>query len=225
MIIKSISPVLISLSLLSVSSYAATTAYVDFSASASAPDAPAGGNYWTTVGDNDSVSLLDGATGNDTGWDIQVSTPDTAVGFGGTGIDGNGADAPFDQEFATIDGIFSNRETGVATIFFSGLEADTLYKFSTYSDRASLWRKALISTTTGAGGPTDLITVKDTVQEFSITSDASGEIAFTFARKAIEGDTSGNGVLNALTITAVPEPSSLTLLGLGGLALILRRKK
>lgn len=48
-----------------------------------------------------------------------------------------------------------------------------------------------------------------------------------FTIEAFDGTTSKGAQLNALTVytTAVPEPSSAALLGLGGLALILRRRK
>ncbi|MGB0993369.1 MAG: PEP-CTERM sorting domain-containing protein [Akkermansiaceae bacterium] len=53
----------------------------------------------------------------------------------------------------------------------------------------------------------------------TLTSDGSGQITGTATGTGNEGNWA------ALTIESVPEPSSTALLGLGGLALILRRRK
>jgi len=48
--------------------------------------------------------------------------------------------------------------------------------------------------------------------------------AFNILYVGFEGASGGNGYLNALRIDVVPEPASLMLLGVGGLALIRRRR-
>lgn len=56
----------------------------------------------------------------------------------------------------------------------------------------------------------------------TFTADATTQ---DFTIEAFAGATSKGGQLNALLVHAVPEPSSAALLGLGGLALVLRRRK
>lgn len=58
---------------------------------------------------------------------------------------------------------------------------------------------------------TGIFTADSTTQDFTINT--------------YEGATVKGGQLNAITVYDVPEPSSAALLGLGGLALILRRRK
>ena len=55
--------------------------------------------------------------------------------------------------------------------------------------------------------------------EFTATDDA-----FTVLL-ARQGSSNENSILGAVTLEQVPEPSTTALLGLGGLALILRRRK
>jgi len=58
----------------------------------------------------------------------------------------------------------------------------------------------------------------------TFTADATTEQSFTIETLETTGASSGSQ-LNAITLYTVPEPSSAALLGLGGLALILRRRK
>ena len=186
----------------------AATVLVDFSSAQSTPPGPQGGNYWNTIGTTAVTSLLDSATGLGSGWDIKVDDGGTATGFGGTGINGNGAAAPFDQTFAIVDGIFSNRANaaGTSTITFTGLAGNTPYGFSTYSDRASGWANSVIATTVGTG-PASVALLKDSVTDFTVTSSGSGSIAFTFAEGPGESSPVGNNsVLNALSMTGAPGP-------------------
>ncbi|MBK1856433.1 PEP-CTERM sorting domain-containing protein [Verrucomicrobiaceae bacterium 5K15] len=76
----------------------------------------------------------------------------------------------------------------------------------------------------GSGVGTDL-TIGDggTVSTFTFTAtDAEGVLTFTDASDGTSGIDTG---LDNISITAVPEPGSAALLGLGGLALLLRRRK
>jgi len=179
-----------------------------------------GGNYWTTVANNTATDLRDTSDGLDSGWNLTVTFTGSTVGFGGTGINGDGDAAPFDQSFAIIDGLFA-RNASYAILTFDGLSANTTYGFRTYTDRASGFKTGLMNTTTGTAGPTNLDLLEDTVTSFSVTSDDSGVIALKWESKG----GSNNSVLNAIEVEPVPEPSSAALLGLGGLALIFRRRK
>jgi len=181
---------------------------VDFSSAQSTPAGPQGGNYWNTVASTSQSDLLDAATGSDSGWNIQVALGGGSTGFGGTAINGDGAGAPFDQSFAIVDGIYSNRATGAgtSTITITGLAGNTSYKFSTYSDRASGWADGVIATTVGTA-PSSVALLKDSVTDFTIVSSGSGAIAFTFVEGPGESSTIGdNCVLNALSLTGPPGP-------------------
>ena len=181
----------------------AGTVLVDFSAASSTPGGLQGGNHWNTVGNTSLTDLLDAATGSDSGWNVQVTDGGTYTGFGGTAINGDGAAAPFDQSFAIVDGIYSNHANaaGTSTITFTGLAGNASYDFSTYSDRASGWANGLIATTVGTG-PASVALTKDSVTDFTIVSNGSGTIEFTFVEGPGESSPAGhNSVLNALSIT------------------------
>ncbi|MGB0993499.1 MAG: PEP-CTERM sorting domain-containing protein [Akkermansiaceae bacterium] len=134
------------------------------------------------------------------------------------------------------------------TISLSGLAAwaPNGYKVVAAFDIGPLTRTYGVSM--NDGGPTQIFWTADTAGADSDTnndgvigwiettattsgtavSDANYAIYGTFTGDTltISGDAvSGRGTLNGFQIIAVPEPSSTALLGLGGLALILRRRK
>ena len=75
-------------------------------------------------------------------------------------------------------------------------------------------------------GPTGLVTLKDSLTSFSITANGAGVAAFTFVEGGNDLPTAGDGVvLNALSVTQVPEPSCPALFGLFGGSLLLRRRR
>ena len=206
---------------------------IDFSnATAAGATADGNGNFWTTVGNSGdqgdtadlSVTNLIDTTGVATTFDLSVDfSGNVRNGWGGNGINGTAGSNPFDQSFAVIDGIFSNTSAGLVTLTFSDLDASSVYNLSLIGGRASNGTDGPIAITTGTGAGGTLLN-NGTQLDLSITSNASGVIAFTFVDT--NTDFNDSTTLNAMRISApVPEPSSTALLGLGGLALIMRRRK
>jgi len=220
---------ILTLSALMGTSHAVTT-LVDFSSATPTPGTAQGGNFWTEVGSDAATNLLDTTDGSNTGWVITTNTSASArVGYGGNGINGDGAAAPFDQSFAIIDGLYSSSPgaDGLGIITLSNLSANTTYDFVVYTDRATSWSPANgeINTTVGTG-PSALVTPKDALTSFSIISDDFGVAAFTIT-EGPTGDFSGVGiVLNAMSITeAIPEPATTVLFFAAGAGFLLRRRR
>jgi len=94
------------------------------------------------------------------------------------------------------------------------------------------WALAITDGATSVFGANQTITEPGGNAPVNFSLDATGTTlnagtAYTFTL-AVTGptETGGNNIaLNSLTLTSVPEPSAGALLGLGGLALILRRRK
>ncbi len=205
----------------------AATSLIDFSSATPTPGTAQGGNFWTGVDTNSATDLLLTTDGSDSGWDVTVTWVTAEAGYGGNGINGDGDVAPFDQSFANIDGIYSSRNNSIVTISLSGLDANTPYDFVAYTDRATNWSagNGLIDTAVGTG-PSGLVTLKDSLTSFSITSTGAGTAAFTFVEGGNDAAPEGDGiVLNSLSVTQVPEPSCLALLGIVGGSLLLRRRR
>ncbi|MBT8037273.1 MAG: hypothetical protein KJO21_06980 [Verrucomicrobiae bacterium] len=204
-------------------SVAGTPIFIDLS-SASAVSHPAGdGKYWNALGQAD--GSLDHSVANV----IDVSNASTTIGlaidltniqaggtsgagFGGTGVNGPSGADPFDEAAVITDGIFNNNaNNGTAVFSFTGLAADTSYAFSAIGGRASNGDDGQIiildaaENKLGAAAVTTETThtlLNDgTVLDFSVTSNASGEIFFEF-RKADPGDTDGSATINGLSITS-----------------------
>lgn len=98
------------------------------------------------------------------------------------------------------------------TYKFTGLDTATQYKFTFYSSDVTTF------TVTGANVVTGSLTTSSNLSEVltlsGITPTAAGEISIAYV-----------GLANAVQMDAVvPEPASLGLLGLSGLALLRRRK-
>lgn len=219
----------------------AAIALVDLGTAASVTNPASDGKYWTSVGTgtnntSTALDLIDIANAS-TSWDIAITTTSiqdggtSGAGFGGTGIDGPSGADPFDEANAITDGVFANNNGNGTVVFaFTGFIAGATYDFSAIGGRDSggadgqiIILDSAIAIGNGAVGLRDNYTLADsgTVRNFSVDATVGGEIWFEF-RSTASGST-----LNALSIegAAVPEPSGTALLGLGGLALILRRRR
>lgn len=138
--------------------------------------------------------------------------------------------------------------TGLVTVevdvtnFFAG--ADTSIIFQAYaalgvdaSNTVSLDLHGAVSAgssptatgtaTIGTLGAEQTITAGGTDVPFTFNFNGTDEfIALTFVQiNAVGGTSFGSADLDNLTVTTIPEPSSTALLGLGGFALLLRRRK
>lgn len=111
---------------------------------------------------------------------------------------------------------------------FTDLDDSILYDFTvlaTSGNNAGSW-----SVTTGTGD-TDNENYgidRDNVLSWTNVASDGGTVVLTGAATAtadISGNTFRNAGIAFASVTAVPEPSSTALLGLGGLALLMRRRK
>lgn len=146
-----------------------------------------------------------------TGPSAQIHTAAYGIssGQGVTGVDG---DFYFDQSSA---GTFTQDISG----FMIGETYRLDYKHGNHSNLGSL---SNLSVTMGGVTNTHAIAGPAGLFDASLTFVAGGPtetLSFTTAAGPSLGE------LDAFTITAIPEPTSTALLGLGGLALLLRRKK
>ncbi|NWK55675.1 PEP-CTERM sorting domain-containing protein [Verrucomicrobiaceae bacterium N1E253] len=153
----------------------------------------------------------------------------TNVG-GSTGmIHTNNSGAVFTAQYESIDLLLANTEYTMETRVGHWSSTDGSGATFTidigYVDGGtwtSLGQKSLQAPGTGeisptANGVTDTLT-------FTTGDTVTGNVAVRVARTNTEGRWAGFDYVT-LDAAAVPEPSSATLLGLGGLALILRRRK
>ena len=218
--------------LVALSINAQAAVLIDFSnATAAGAGADSNGNYWTTVGtagqqgnaaDLSVTNLID-STNTATTIDLNVDFSNTdRNGWGGNGINGPLGSDPFDQSFAVIDGIYSSTTAGLVTVTFSDLAVSKVYDLSLIGGRATTGTDGPIAITTGTGSGGTLLN-DGTQLDLSIISDGSGVIAFTFVDT--NDFVSNSTTLNAMSIAIVPEPSSTALIGLGGVALMLRRRR
>ncbi|MBT8038442.1 MAG: PEP-CTERM sorting domain-containing protein [Verrucomicrobiae bacterium] len=125
-------------------------------------------------------------------------------GSAGLGIDNNGGSGPLEaltftiSDFTGLGAGESLEITGISVLFGSTSES---YTINGGSDTNFL-------TDSGGGNPAEFISVSGTT--VSIGAGSSPATAFG---------------IDSITVAVIPEPSSTALLGLGGLALILRRRR
>ncbi|MGJ8639186.1 MAG: PEP-CTERM sorting domain-containing protein [Opitutaceae bacterium] len=159
----------------------------------------------------------------------------SGVSFTSSGADGENSGAEFSSSFSSIpvsaqgDWWFENTGGSGFTFTFSGLEDTLTYDLviGAYNAEATVSPALENSRTEWTAGGTTQTTVAASLSEsyvtFSGLTSSGGVLTITSA------DDSGNavGAVSALTLTAVPEPSSYALIG-GLLALtsvMVRRRK
>lgn len=118
------------------------------------------------------------------------------------------------------------------TITLSGLSSSTPYDLYIYSQGDSNNRITSLSVTgasveTGSNvntraGAAGSFVAGDNYSVFSITPDANGVILIRFWGTGTDSRTEGD--INGIQITAIPEPASLSLVALGGLVFLRRRR-
>lgn len=212
----------------------ADTVLIDFGGLA--PANPVGGQYFNQWSPGQNINLVlasDGVT--DSGWNMDSTTagavndgisPDFTPTF-------NGAPAPFNSDTITSDALNLTPAQGIRNVRFLNLNPSLFYNISIFGARDAAQTRitdySVIGSTTvsgslqtsGTGSGTGSTYNNDTV--FSVSSMApngSGIITIEYSV-----DTGDFGYLNAMQISVVPEPATLSFLLLGGVLLRLFRRR
>src|SRR5690606_30887667 len=122
----------------------------------------------------------------------------------------------------TLSGLDANTEYDVQIWSldpqYGGTETFTWWDLSLYDSEDSESEPVLIGEIINQTSPTP--TSNDAFSTIGrLTSNAAGELILS------QTATAGDGAINGLTISLVPEPGSMMLLGLGGLGLMARRRR
>lgn len=165
-------------------------------------------------------NALAGTSFSTSGWIGFLGTTDQ-VGYNAAGV-GNYTGTPY-SDLSYNDGIYHGGGTGTVTI--SGLNDALTYDLSVAANMLAVttFGATVTNPASGNSGAYTGAAIHNggtnPIQPFTLTglqTDGSGNLVINF--------TNSPTILGALTITAVPEPSSLALLSLGGLCLARRRR-
>ncbi len=140
-------------------------------------------------------------------------------------------------DIAAQDSLFGRTSGGTVrptiTVTLSDLDPQLIYNFVGFAARNAINppvddRSGNYSFVGANSGSADLNASNNESDVFivnGIVPDANNQIILTISPSASNNNSSGLFYINALRIEAVPEPGSLTLLGLGGLACFGRRRR
>lgn len=214
----------------------AQTVLVDFGGMA--PSNPVSGlyfNQWNPGNNLDLVLSSDGLT--DSGWNMDSST--AAVVNDGISPDFttySGAPSPFADDTITSDALNLTPAQGIRNIRFIDLDVNELYEIVIFGAReatqtritdydvigASTLSGSLTTSGTGIGTGGANYNNNSLFTVASIAPDANGRITIEYSV-----NTGDFGYLNAVQLTQIPEPSTLMLFGIAGIALfsVARRRK
>ena len=216
----------------------AATVLIDFG---NASGTPAGYTEAAITGANgDGVTTGDVALGA-TGWTINVTeTGALNGGNAGSGANYGTVIGDYPGELSSFevtalqDGIFANangiNDNSQLTVAISGLVDGYDYDLLFYGARGNAGDPsgADWDITTGIGGGatinTDILDNSTDVVDWDGIRSVGGQIVFTITSVGTSFDSDISLNFGEI-IETVPEPSSLALLGLGGFALMLRRKR
>jgi len=180
--------------------------------------------YGTTGPYTISTNLVD-ETGASTGWSLVTNNAGNSSGSAGERYTG-GAIGSFAAS-ATIDSFFSAGGSNVS-FTFSGLSPTDTYNLAFVSAANAKGDGTPFTTTANtifAVNGVDVGSINPStntgtlVTATDVAPNSSGQIVFTF-----RGSNGGVGLLNAFSIAAVPEPTSLGVLGVGAAGLLARRR-
>lgn len=200
---------------------------------------PTNGNYWNNLPSGPSFTNFVTISNTASTWSLTF-TSNVAYGGGTWAPSPTASLGVFNVATATTDGIYyaTNDIAYPAGITFKlgGLDTAKSYNFDLYAGRDSTTTRITKYTVTGTNSTNGTLTTSGTgigiggvnynnfefLSLSNITPDGSGQIFVN-----LEGTTGGLGYLNAMQVTAVPEPATSALLALSGVAFagyIIRRR-
>jgi hypothetical protein len=157
-------------------------------------------------------------THSTTAGNVSVDITDSPEGY--YSYVGGGTNAALFDDF-----IYDNSGPFTMTLSGPGISANTEYDMTICSYYGAQARNTTITAASGTTGTTlgpiafvnPPTSLSDNSATGTFTSDGSGNLTLSLG--------GSRPAINGFTITAVPEPSTTALLGLGGLTLIMRRRK